>query len=275
MSLEQLARWLRCPNCGADLFPTAQLTIGCASGHRFDVNKRGYVTLVNTRGASTGDTAQMLNDRATVLNSGAYSPIVDALLALLPLDSGPRVLDAGCGTGYYLRRVLEASADATGLALDRSPVAVRIATRTDDRVSGLVADTWQPLPIRNAVSDVILNVFAPRNPAEFHRVLRAGGSLLVVVPKVGHLHELRQNTQMLTVPDGKLEHVEAQLAPLFRPSECIPVEFRLPLGSGHAELLREMGPSAFHELTPAQREPSAVTVSVDVVCFDRVETSPA
>lgn len=270
MSLESLAQWLRCPNCGEDLVPTARLTLGCTSGHRFDVNKRGYVTLVSAYGVPAGDTAQMLADRATILNSGVYSPIVDALLALLPATRDLRILDAGCGTGYYLHQALRARAGATGLAFDRSPAAVRLAVRQDESVNGLVADTWQPFPVRDGVCDVIMNVFAPRNPTEFHRVLRADGSLLVVMPRAHHLHELRAATGMLSVPAGKVEHVAQQLAPLFAQRQRTPLEFTVPLDDGQAELLRDMGPSAFHGHGPAQRDLPAVTVAVDVMRFARV-----
>ena len=40
-------------------------------------------------------------------------------------------------------------------------------------------------------------MFAPRNPGEFHRVLRPNGSLIVVRPTVDHLAELRRD-----VPDS-------------------------------------------------------------------------
>jgi len=171
MALEQLASWLRCPNCFQPLAPTAALTIGCDSGHRFDVNKRGYVTLVDAKSTTGGDTAEMLTDRAEFLDSGAYSPIAQAVVRLLAGRRSARVLDAGCGTGYYLRQVLSHLPEARGLALDRASAAVRLATRSSERINGLVADTWQALPVRDGVSDVVLNIFSPRNPPEFQRVL--------------------------------------------------------------------------------------------------------
>jgi len=270
MALELLAQWLRCPNCFEPLSPTADLTIGCATGHRFDVNKRGYVTLVTTRNATSGDTLAMLNDRAALLGSGAYAPIVDALIGLLPEMEAPRVLDAGCGTGYYLARILEKRARSQGLALDRSPAAVRMATRAGSSIHGLVADTWEPLPIRDGVCDVILNVFAPRNASEFSRVLTDSGTMLVVVPRPEHLRELRVATDMLSIPAGKPAHVAEQLAGYFTQSGHASVTFTLPLVAGQAELLREMGPSAHHEKHEDASPPRAVSVAVDVLRFTRL-----
>jgi 23S rRNA (guanine745-N1)-methyltransferase len=267
--MEQLAEWLRCPNCAEPLLPTAALTLGCSAGHRFDVNKRGYVTLVNSRNATVGDTAQMLTDRADLLRSGAYTPIVDALTQLLPSNAqSPRVLDAGCGSGYYLGRILDQRPGAHALALDRSSAAVRMATRSRPNVVGLVADTWEPLPIRDGVCDVILNVFAPRNPAEFARVVAQDGSLLVVVPRSDHLSELRAATDMLAVPEGKATHVEQQLAGYFTRTGLLHVQYALALAHGQAELLRQMGPSAHHDNGKSGPTPASVTVSVDVIRFE-------
>jgi 23S rRNA (guanine745-N1)-methyltransferase len=268
MPMERLAEWLRCPNCAEPLFPTAALTLGCSAGHRFDVNKRGYITLVSSRNATAGDTAQMLADRADLLHSGAYAPIVDALTQLLPETQAPRVLDAGCGSGYYLSRVLDQRPHARALALDRSPAAVRMATRSRPNIVGLVADTWEPLPIRDGTCDVILNVFAPRNPAEFARVVARDGSLLVVVPRPDHLSELRAATDMLSVPEGKAVHVEQQLSGYFSQRDVLHVQYGLALAHGQAELLRQMGPSAHHDNTRRGPAPSSVTVSVDVIRFE-------
>jgi 23S rRNA (guanine745-N1)-methyltransferase len=270
MPLENLAEWLRCPNCADLLFATAPLTLGCSAGHRFDVNKRGYVTLVNAKSTTLGDTAEMLADRADLLHSGAYAPIVDALTELLPESPVRRVLDAGCGTGYYLNCILDRLPDAQALALDRSPAAVRMATRSRANVVGLVADTWEPWPIRDGVCDVMINVFAPRNPAEFARVTAQRGSLLVVVPRSNHLSELRAATDMLSVPEGKAAHVEHQLSTYFRKSETLQVQFTLALAPGQAHLLRQMGPSAHHHDNQHQPAPASVTVSVDVIRFVRL-----
>lgn len=273
-SLEPLAEWLRCPNCFKDLSPTAALTLGCANGHRFDVNKRGYATLVNERSTTSGDTLEMLTDRASLLGSGAYAPIADALVELVPTTDRLRVLDAGCGTGYYLGSVLDARRGSRGLAMDRSAAAVRIATRSRASIVGLVADTWQQLPIRDAVCDVVLNVFAPRNAAEFARVSRPDGALLVVVPRPDHLAELREETGMLTVPADKVQHVTEQLSGTFEPAGNTMVRYTLDLKPGHARLLQQMGPSAHHTSTDDSAALEAVTVSVDVIRFTRLSTPP-
>ena len=262
MTIDSLAAWLRCPVCTERLEPVERLTLGCAAGHRFDVNKRGYVTLVAGNSGLSGDSAEMLASRERVLESGLYSPIA-AVLA--ELGVGQAVLDAGAGTGYYLRAMLAANPGAHGLAMDLSPAAVAHAVRPgpgtpesgalEPVIDGLVADIWQPLPIRDGVCDVILNVFAPRNLAEFHRVLRPGGSLLVVVPHAEHLAELRAGGRMLDVPPDKAGTVIDAAAPLFALGEQRTVRETIPLTAEVADALVGMGPSAHHRRSEAGAPP--------------------
>ncbi|MDQ1576339.1 MAG: rRNA (guanine745-N1)-methyltransferase [Microbacteriaceae bacterium] len=287
------------------------LVVGCDAGHRFDVNKRGYVSLIASTSKVVGDSAAMLDARAQVLASGVYSPIVDALIELarpaaaseaghqgapartsaraFSSDARPRILDAGCGTGYYLRELLGA-VGGQGLAMDLSPAAVGRAVRSqgtagvsDARVDGLVADTWQPLPIRDGAADIILNVFAPRNIPEFHRVLATDGVLLVVVPTAGHLAELRaarplrDGGRMLDVPPDKAAQLSETIAPYFARDRQENITFTIRVGEGTAGQLVAMGPSAHHvteHAATADKDAATfrnVTASVDILRFRRRE----
>ncbi|MEN2737367.1 methyltransferase domain-containing protein [Microbacterium sp. X-17] len=262
--LTRLASWLRCPVCGQDLEPVDRLTLGCAAGHRHDVNKRGYVSLLGGGSKFVGDTAEMLDARDTVLEGGAYEPIASAVgAAVAPPE---RVLDAGAGTGYYLRAVLAGSPGAVGLAMDLSPAAVARAVRSSPDVDGLVADTWRPLPVRSDSVDAVLDVFAPRNLPEFHRVLRPGGTLAVVVPRADHLASLRAEGTMLDIPSDKAEDVIVAAEPLYAPLTREHVSYELALDDALRAALAAMGPSARHAAaTPAATD--ATTVSVDVLTF--------
>src|SRR5437763_1017493 len=71
---------------------------------------------------------------------------------------------------------------ATGLALDVSKYALRRAAKAHPRAGAAACDAWQGLPMRERTASVLLNVFAPRDGAEFHRVLRADGALIVAGP---------------------------------------------------------------------------------------------
>jgi 23S rRNA (guanine745-N1)-methyltransferase len=267
LDLPRLASWLRCPVCVADLEPVDRLTLGCATGHRHDVNKRGFVSLLGSGSRHIGDTADMLEARDTVLESGAYSPIAAAVAAS---GSASRVLDAGAGTGYYLRAALTTAddPDQVGLAMDLSPQAVARAVRSSERVDGLVADTWRPLPVRTGIADVVLDVFAPRNLAEFHRVLRPGGTLVVVVPRADHLGSLRAGGAMLDIPSDKAEDVITAAEPLYELQRREHVAYDLALDGALRDALVAMGPSARHAAAEAA-EADTTRVSVDVLRLSR------
>lgn len=266
LDLSRLASWLRCPVCAAELHAVDRLTLGCVSGHRHDVNKRGYVSLLGGGSKHLGDTAEMLDARDTVLESGAYSPIADAVAAS---GTGGRVLDAGAGTGYYLRAALSAAGlESVGLAMDLSPQAVARAVRSSDRVDGLVADTWRPLPVRSGIADVVLDVFAPRNLAEFHRVLRPEGTLAVVVPRADHLGSLRAGGAMLDIPSDKAEDVIAAAEPLYALQTREHVAYGLALDAPLRHALVGMGPSARHAAAEAPAT-DTTRVSVDVLRLSR------
>lgn len=292
--------WLRCPNCFHDLDPVADRVLGCELGHRFDLSKHHSVTLLPPRAPRTiGDDRQMLEARAGLLESGAYAPIAEALVAamragrtravsgagLSRLDesgdssTATRIADLGCGTGYYARALEHAAPGASMLLADRSPAAVRMAMKAVSGSTGVVLDLWRPLPIRDASAGVALNVFAPRNPPEFARIVRPGGNLLVVVPTSAHFVELRRLGAALDIPDGKAESVTAQFAEVgFTRASSTRVEYPLIADFATRELLVDMGPAARHRADGERSTASddlSVTVSVDIVTFVRSSPRPS
>lgn len=271
MSLTTLSEWLRCPTCSCSLSPVPPLVLGCDNGHRFDVNKRGYVSLLASQPRIAGDTPQMLDARSSLLNSGAYDPVARVVTENVLPTRPERLLDAGSGTGHYSERVSKALAEATRvLATDIAAEAVRRSVRHigPSGADGLVADIWRPLPIRDGIADAVINVFAPRNPAEFRRILRDNGCLVIATPQQDHLLELRRAVPMLDVPANKTRRVTEELADHFVLEQVSPVRYTLPISRDMAVALRSMGPSAHHgsELGGAVL-PHRVTVAVDVLRF--------
>lgn len=270
--------WLRCPNCLHPLDALDARVLGCDRGHRFDVSRHQTVTLLPPKAPRTvGDDRAMLDARASLLDSGAYAPIAAAIVEAIRTgvagDSALRVADLGCGTGYYSSRLAAAFPDAAFLLGDRSLDAVRMSLRAVKHSTGVVLDIWRPLPIRDAVADVVLDVFAPRNPAEFARILRAGGRVIVVVPTADHLRELRDEGAMLDVPAEKAELVGARFTESgFDRVSRVPVAFELDATAWTQALLIGMGPSAHHadeSATPRPKAGRRLTISVDVLVFER------
>ncbi len=120
---------------------------------------------------------------------GHYAFVSTALAEAAGGASGLAV-DVGAGTGQHLAAVLDGNPALRGLALDVSKPALRRAARVHERAGAVRADAWRRLPLADHDTAVLLDVFAPRNGAEFHRVLRPDGRLLVVTPEPDHLAEL-------------------------------------------------------------------------------------
>jgi SAM-dependent methyltransferase len=111
-----------------------------------------------------------------------------AMLSLLPDLEGARILDAGCGSGWYASQLLERG--ATVNAVDSSSAMVEHTRRrlsaeiARGRVTVQVADLAGRLPFDDAVFDgavsaLVLHYMRDWRPAfkEIRRVLRPGGWL--------------------------------------------------------------------------------------------------
>lgn len=246
---------LVCPVCGDELRPAGRSLV-CEHRHTFDFARQGYVSLLaGSAHTPDADTADMVQARTDFLEAAHYAPLLTELAAhakrIGPADA--RVLDAGTGTGTYLATVLDALPDAYGLGLDASKFAVRRAARAHPRAGAATWDLWQPLPVRTASTDLLLNVFAPRNGPEYHRVLRSSGALLVVTPTPAHLAELREAMGLLAVDEAKAERLERTLSGYFELEDEESLERTVDLTSQDAANLVLMGPAARHQTAAAVR----------------------
>jgi 23S rRNA (guanine745-N1)-methyltransferase len=170
--------------------------------------------------------------------------------------------------------VLDAHPDAVGLALDISKPAVRRAARAHQRAAAALCDTWQRLPLADGAAGAVLDVFAPRNGAEFHRVLRPDGTLLVITPTAEHLAELVGPLGLLNVDAQKRDRVAVSLSAWFAPVDEQRLERPLRLTHAEVRTLVGMGPSAWHTdpgtlaaRIAALPTPAAVTASVHLRRF--------
>jgi 23S rRNA (guanine745-N1)-methyltransferase len=252
-ALDEVLPLLRCPHCGAALGrEEADDTVRCDGGHTFDIARQGYLSLLAGEGTPhAGDTAEMVAARERFLGAGHLEPLAEAVVGVAAGGAPACVVDLGAGTGWYLACVLDAWPEARGLALDLSKPALRRAARAHPRLAAVACDVWRPLPLRDGVADVVLNVFAPRDGNEIARVLALGGVALVVTPRPDHLRELAQPLGLLGVD----EHKEARLADRLEPALAIAdrreLTWTLRLDRAGARDAAAMGPSAFH-VSPAE-----------------------
>jgi 23S rRNA (guanine745-N1)-methyltransferase len=100
--------------------------------------------------------------------------------------------------------------------------------------------------VATGAASVLLDVFAPRSGAEFHRVLRPDGALIVVTPGPGHLAGLVDRLGLLAVDPDKLERLHTGLGPWFDRCDQRELTARLRLSAADAEAMVMMGPNAYH-----------------------------
>jgi 23S rRNA (guanine745-N1)-methyltransferase len=221
---------LACPLDGDPMHRQGQ-TWRCAAGHSFDIARQGYTHLLpvqHKRSRDPGDSKAMVAARQRFLNAGHYQPIAEAVsrLALAERPAGDTFccLDAGCGEGYYLRRLAAASASDAALSLlgldiskwavlsaAKQERAVLSAARQDkgtatqegaagrqelprgreERASWVVGSNAN-LPVQNSSLDCVLCLFGFPVYPEFVRVLRQGGVLIQADAGPDHLRELRE-----------------------------------------------------------------------------------
>jgi 23S rRNA (guanine745-N1)-methyltransferase len=289
---------LSCPHCGAGL-AQAGSALRCPRSHSFDIARQGYVNLLPAGSRTdTADNASMVQARDAFLKAGHFAGLLETLAettshaaaeadrATPAVATGRApargcVIDVGTGTGYYLAGVLDRLPDRVGLALDLSKFALRRAARAHERIGAVACDVWRRLPVRDGSAAIVLDVFAPRNPPEFARVLEADGRLIVVTPTRDHLRELVSSLGLLTVDQRKQERLSDTLAAYFTPTESAGYEGSLALAPEEVMALVRMGPSAHHlrteeladrvtRLAATPRSPSAemtVTASVTVSVY--------
>lgn len=180
-----------CPLCRTAL-QTHDKTWLCLNGHAFDVSREGYVNLLpvqHKKSLSPGDTADSVAARRRFLGAGHYQPLRDAVALVLRDLSAQRLLDLGCGEGYYTEAMRGEVPLVCGL--DIAKPAIQLAARQQKQVTWLVGSAAL-LPFADASLDVVSSLFSPLPVAEMHRVLRPNGHVLMVTPAPDHLWQVRQ-----------------------------------------------------------------------------------
>jgi ubiquinone/menaquinone biosynthesis C-methylase UbiE len=124
-----------------------------------------------------------------------HSALVDdfrLLVGKLPLDGGERIVDAGCGDGFFTALLAERLAQGEAVGLDSSPPFLAAAEKRlrdliDEHRVRLVEGDVNKFPMADGSLDAIWSAHSmqsyesiPHVLAEFRRVLRPGGLLAVL-----------------------------------------------------------------------------------------------
>jgi 23S rRNA (guanine745-N1)-methyltransferase len=212
-----------CPVCSLPL----DLRVGsyiCANQHAYDLAREGYVNLLlsqHKRSREPGDSGEMIHNRQRFLEKGYYRGLAEAIahqVYSLPRTDTRRVLDIGCGEGYYLQHLrAAASLGAAPLELagiDISKPAVRLAAKRTLNAVLAVASAYA-IPFADGAFDTALSVFSPVDAGETARILAPGGRIIMVGPGGQHLRGLVSHIYDRALPhQGNYQALDA--APQFK-----------------------------------------------------------
>ncbi len=156
--------------------------------------RRGYVNLLqpqDRRSPRSGDSAAAVQARRRFLSRGFEAALTRAIGDLLTLASADALLEVGCGEGHHLGALTDRFG-CEGHGVDISVPAIEAAAGRHAGLHFIVANADRFLPYADASFAAVASITARRNPAEFRRVLREDGRLLLVIPGPDDLVELRE-----------------------------------------------------------------------------------
>ncbi len=181
-----------CPVCGGSLqLHQSGKTYTCQNQHSFDLAKEGYLNLLpvqHKHSKEPGDSKQMMTARREFLEAGFYEPLAKAVAMMInanrTINQNMRLLDLGCGEGYYSRKIASYCNHNEQIALhgiDIAKFAIAAAAKKQPNARFIVASSNR-LPYTDQYFDFVLRVFAPSDDNELKRVLRTSGHMLTVTP---------------------------------------------------------------------------------------------
>jgi len=232
-----LSTSLQCPICSRPLQLKPKQAI-CENNHSFDQAKQGYFNLLPSskkRSKHPGDNNEMVLARQNFLNTDIYRPISEQLnktcnRLLSESKTANRILDIGCGEGYYTDRLYTArnNPNIELIGLDISKDAIRHATKRNKEITWIVASGAE-IPVLPHSQDLITCLFTRLMPEGITNSLSKQGKLVTVTTGKHHLLEMRK----ILYPQIKDQTLDPQ-APLkehFRLSNQETVEYQHTLES--------------------------------------------
>ncbi len=191
------------------------------------------------------------------------NPLQLAIQDFLAPSPNDVILDAGCGDGFYLGSMAAATKFAAH-GIDISIPAIDAAARKFPQFEWVVANADRAIPYSEGSFSAVLSVTARMNPAEFRRVLRRDGRLLVAVPSPEDLIELR----------GKGRDRIARTLETFAPAFAFIEGSRATTTADlEAAAVNDVLHSIYRPLRAQPVEPMRLTFSLDLLLFRPRHTS--
>lgn len=186
---------LLCPICKQPLLKLEK-TYTCKSNHSYDISSSGYTNLLLCNKKKTlepGDNKEMTRARKEFLDKGYFDNVSNYINQILSpiITDDSIILDAGCGTGFYLDKLQKSCSRGNYFGIDISKFALNIASKSNKNIKYFVASIFDT-PLQDNSIDIILNIFAPKPESEFMRILKHNGIIIEITPATNHLLELKK-----------------------------------------------------------------------------------
>ncbi|TDT70586.1 23S rRNA (guanine745-N1)-methyltransferase [Hypnocyclicus thermotrophus] len=185
-----------CPICNQKI-DKIDKSYKCKNNHTFDMAKSGYLNLLisnKKRSKTPGDDKEMVIARRNFLNTDIYEEIsksVNEIILKLTNNKKMKIIDIGCGEGYYTSKIKEKIPNSEICGIDISKEAINLAAKTYKNINWVVASALN-LPFLDNSIDISLVMFSRFIPEENFRLLSKNGYLIVVSTDDMHLIELKK-----------------------------------------------------------------------------------
>ena len=177
-----------CPKCREES-AIKNFSLVCSNNHVYDFSKKGYIHLINNY-KQTNYGESLFLARNFIFNCGYYNKVVEVIAYILKNYNTQNIIDAGCGEGFYIKKLKEKFADTYFFGLDNSKEALSLAVKFDKENPYMLANL-SSLPFRDNSINIILNILTPANYKEFFRVLTNDGVIIKIIPNKDYLKEIR------------------------------------------------------------------------------------
>jgi 23S rRNA (guanine745-N1)-methyltransferase len=266
-----------CPLCGEPLHQSAK-SYHCQNRHNFDIAKEGYLNLLpvqHKHSIEPGDSKQMMIARREFLEAGFYESMAEALAMMInanrPESQTIRLLDLGCGEGYYSRKIADRCEPIALHGIDIAKAGIAAAAKKQPAARFVVASS-NHLPYAGQYFDFVLRVFAPSNDDELKRVLKPSGLLLTATPGPRHLWQLKEFIYM----DVKEHAPEALLPHGFEQINAQRVSYKITPNPEQRIALLQMTPFAWRvkeSVQQAIKEVEELEIETDFILTLALKTA--
>jgi len=212
--------------------------------------KEGYLNLLpvqNKKSKNPGDSRAMMRSRRHFLEAGFYQPMAQAIATMIDWhrteNSMMRILDIGCGEGYYSRQIEAFCQHSDKLDLhgiDIAKNAILAAAKKQPSAHFIVASNKR-MPFVDHYFDLLLRVYAPSSDTEIERLIKKQGYLLSVTPGPRHLWQLKE----FIYKEVKQHNIEISLPTGFEQIENQTISYSIKPDQDHRMALLGMTPFAW------------------------------